>query len=506
MKRTANLIKSRSAAPNVAILNMASALRPGGRFLDGGNTQEEFLCSRTTLYSTLCDSFYSLPDVGAVWSPDVLVFRDNDGIDLARHDRYFVDVISSSMFRFPSNTDSAVRAFESCSCGVSYCDRHRDLVLRKMKAVMRIAQQKGVRKLVLGAWGCGNYGNPVREVAKAWRKVIAGAPRQRRPNAECWQGISEVVFAVPDRAMVKEFEMAFEDILAPETPARSPSETHDDSGFDHRMITSDAQLDQLILRIAETELQIDQTSSWRLKAQHRERLSGMKRDLNAGMKNKNAVGNEVESESETNETTEEESGSESFVMAGVPASDGEEQTFYNFDDLSSASSSSPTSSRCGRAGSETYEFQPPRHSRHTGAREGRAERQSTGTEHDSADELAKHRDGHRRRHHRGSHVSVSSRARFDPDSGWFQGSVDELSRELMLGRCGAGGKDDGDSGWSRLGDDCLDDGDESPSVLGEDGEGSLRGRRSQHRRAAVGSDDAVVLSEDVPWGFFPKLR
>jgi hypothetical protein len=39
--------------PNVVVLNMASPMRPGGGFLDGANSQEEFLCARTSLYPSL---------------------------------------------------------------------------------------------------------------------------------------------------------------------------------------------------------------------------------------------------------------------------------------------------------------------------------------------------------------------------------------------------------------------------------------------------------------------
>jgi hypothetical protein len=60
-KRTAPTSRTQ-IRPNVAVLNMASPIRPGGGFLDGANSQEEFLCARTTLFPSLWDSFYRLPD------------------------------------------------------------------------------------------------------------------------------------------------------------------------------------------------------------------------------------------------------------------------------------------------------------------------------------------------------------------------------------------------------------------------------------------------------------
>ncbi|POR35900.1 Uncharacterized protein TPAR_03890, partial [Tolypocladium paradoxum] len=63
---------SRPRPARVAILNMASPLRPGGGVLTGATSQEEQLCTRTTRYASLRESFYRLPDVGGVLTPDVL--------------------------------------------------------------------------------------------------------------------------------------------------------------------------------------------------------------------------------------------------------------------------------------------------------------------------------------------------------------------------------------------------------------------------------------------------
>ena len=87
----------------LAILNLASPLRPGGGFLNGATAQEEALCMRTTLYPALKEEFCRLPEVGAVYTPDVLMFRSHlPGYpDLPKYNRFFVDVVTSAMHRMP---------------------------------------------------------------------------------------------------------------------------------------------------------------------------------------------------------------------------------------------------------------------------------------------------------------------------------------------------------------------------------------------------------------------
>ncbi|KAF1999978.1 hypothetical protein P154DRAFT_599879 [Amniculicola lignicola CBS 123094] len=199
---------------NVCILNMASPLRPGGGILSGATSQEEFLCARTTLLASLRDSFYRLPEVGAVFSPDVLVFRDARGLgdalgELGKEERFWVDVVSAGAVRLPDLGDG-----DAGEKRLGWKDNQ--MVERKMRAVLRIMVQKGVRRCVLGAWGCGAYGNPVGDVARAWRKVLlaeekdgSGKGSRKGDGLETWDGLEEVVFAISNGKMAREFAGAW---------------------------------------------------------------------------------------------------------------------------------------------------------------------------------------------------------------------------------------------------------------------------------------------------------
>jgi len=323
--------------PNVCVLSMASPLRPGGGFTDGATSQEEFLCMRTTLYPSLWDDFYRLPEIGGVVTADVLVFRDStpDAEDLGKRDRFFVDVITSAMIRFPeTNTQRETEEKGGCTCGVSYCDRDRDLVTRKMRAVLRMAQNQGAERLVLGAWGCGAYGNPVKEVAKIWKRVLCGTARK----PESWTGIKEIVFAITDRNTAKEFEKCFSDVLTPTTETASPPS----EAFPLERVPTNPekevsdQVDELVTKIQETEMQLDQVRNPRSKARLREVLD----DLNKKLSQVGATPN-----SDDDEPLNDDLDTSDIDLEGVQNSDPEDVSYYHFDedDVASSGSVSPAS-------------------------------------------------------------------------------------------------------------------------------------------------------------------
>lgn len=170
-----NLLKGDNVGRDrIAILSMASELRPGGGFLTGANSQEESLCMRTTLYASLRDEFYRLPELGCVYTPDVCVFRGrydhgtDDGHPSSHvnpvKNWWFTDVISCAAVRGPDGEET----------GQYSGDEQRDAMREKIKCILRVAVMHGCRRLVLGAFRCGAFGNPSKEVAELFRRALLG--------------------------------------------------------------------------------------------------------------------------------------------------------------------------------------------------------------------------------------------------------------------------------------------------------------------------------------------
>lgn len=260
----------KAAPPKVAVLSMASPLRPGGGVFTGATSQEESLCVRSTLYPSLREEFYRLPPLGSIYTPDVLVFRDEGNKDLSKRDRFYVDVISCAALRFPELEGGR---YEKAA--------DREQMWGKMRAVMRAAVQGGVSKVVLGAWGCGAYGNPVEEIADAWRRVlIASAGKGGRGNKEEWDGVEEVVFAISTKHAEGEhqlevFRKVFEGVAIEEEIGEIPTEA--EVNREDETLAED--IHDLEEAIKLKESQLDQIRNEDLRKRVAEVLVKLKREL-----------------------------------------------------------------------------------------------------------------------------------------------------------------------------------------------------------------------------------
>jgi uncharacterized protein (TIGR02452 family) len=173
----------------VAVLNLASERSPGGGWQNGAMAQEEALCYRSSLYLSLHKSYYPIPSLSAIYSPEVLIIRDASS---AGHTLRCSDipscpvtsVISIAALRHPSLTYDGKR-FKN--------EGQRAETKRKIRLVLRLAASKKHTKLVLGALGCGVFNNPPREVAKCFLEVF----REPEFSGGWWE---EIVFAVLDNA------------------------------------------------------------------------------------------------------------------------------------------------------------------------------------------------------------------------------------------------------------------------------------------------------------------
>lgn len=180
-------------------LNMASATSPGGGFLSGGRAQEEYLCRSTALYACLRNNpmysreeFHANPfyDDYVIYSPDVVVFRDDDGELMDRP--HLCSIITS-----PAVFAAAVHRYMPKRAG-----EIEGAMWKRILKLLAVAHAHGHEALVLGAWGCGAFGNDGQMVAGLFKKALG----------ENYAGsFKKVVFAITDWSPEKRYIGPFQE-------------------------------------------------------------------------------------------------------------------------------------------------------------------------------------------------------------------------------------------------------------------------------------------------------
>ena len=171
------------------VLNFANAHFPGGGFWFGASSQEETLCRRSSLYLSLqsfeAKKMYRLNNRHPrllesdffVLSPDVVVFRGKDGNVL--REPYMISVLSA-----PAPNLRGLAFFSSRG-------RIREAIQRKIRIMLSIAERYQYHQLVLGAWGCGAFGNDPKVVSECFRSELVDRGRIKH--------FDKVVFAIKDK-------------------------------------------------------------------------------------------------------------------------------------------------------------------------------------------------------------------------------------------------------------------------------------------------------------------
>lgn len=174
----------------VAVLNLASERHPGGGWQKGALAQEEALCFRSSLYLSLHRTYYPLPSQSTIYSPNVLLIRNalTEG-----HQLYSQDIPVSELPITSVISVAGIRHPAVSTTGRYRWDEDREITKNKIRCVLRVAAQQGHSKLVLGALGCGVFGNPPTEVANCFLDVF----KEEEFQGGWWE---DIVFAVLDNA------------------------------------------------------------------------------------------------------------------------------------------------------------------------------------------------------------------------------------------------------------------------------------------------------------------
>lgn len=152
------------------IMNFANAHHAGGGFLLGANAQEEAICRCTSLYASITSEaagemyHYNNTHISSVesdymlFSPNVTVFRDGGC-------QFLAAPVLVSVMTVPAPNRRGAALFASA-------DKIGAAMYRRISIMLRFAAQRGIRNLVLGAWGCGAFGNDPAAVSGFFRRAL----------------------------------------------------------------------------------------------------------------------------------------------------------------------------------------------------------------------------------------------------------------------------------------------------------------------------------------------
>lgn len=184
---------------DVVALNFASAHTPGGGFLAGAIAQEEDLARCSGLYNCLkskpifynenilCDDSFYTDNI--IYSPKVPFFRDEHLLFL--EEPFLVSIITSPApnIRSMENVDQQLLNIT--------------LQYRAVK-ILTIAEHQGHKNIILGAWGCGAFGNSPEMVANCFKYALEVVP-----------AFENVCFAIYERDEAKPLLETFKRCLVP---------------------------------------------------------------------------------------------------------------------------------------------------------------------------------------------------------------------------------------------------------------------------------------------------
>ena len=169
----------KNTSNNIAILNFASYKYPGGMFLEGSKAQEECICHESTLFNVLRNftDYYAynkehlnraLYTDRALYSPDIIFERNGE-------------ILKASVITCAAPNKTTAQKYQKVTDEENYC-----ILDKRIKFILKIASLHNVDTLILGAWGCGVFGQEAKKVAELFKK-----------NLEENNTFTKVLFAIP---------------------------------------------------------------------------------------------------------------------------------------------------------------------------------------------------------------------------------------------------------------------------------------------------------------------
>lgn len=192
----------------VLVLNMANPVHPGGGVRRGARAQEEDLCRNSSLLLSLesksVAKYYEYNRVlntymgsdAMIITPEVEIIRNANGQLLNETTVVSVLTCAAPMVR---------RGKEGMSE-----KEYRYMIYHRIIGMLKCAAYFGYKNLVLGAWGCGAFGNDARLMSDLFYKALKELDFHGLKEKDLFQDITFAVLdRTPEQYNFKEFDRNF---------------------------------------------------------------------------------------------------------------------------------------------------------------------------------------------------------------------------------------------------------------------------------------------------------
>lgn len=146
----------------VAILNMASAKRPGGGVINGARAQEECLFRCSNLSVSISPKFYPLQEDEALYTKNAIFFKDKN------YD--YIYPITVDVITIPAVNLNNIAKYDD----LHKTNNYEKLTKDKIRLMLSMAILNETRILILGAWGCGVFKNDPTTMAQYFYDILIG--------------------------------------------------------------------------------------------------------------------------------------------------------------------------------------------------------------------------------------------------------------------------------------------------------------------------------------------
>lgn len=179
---------------NILVLNLANPFNPGGGVRQGARAQEEDLCRKSSLLLSLesqeAQKYYNyniaqntyMGTDAMMFTPNVEIIRDENGALL--DETVVVSVLTCA-------APLVIYGKEGMSE-----EEYRCMVYNRIVKMLKCSAYFGYKHLVLGAWGCGAFGNDAKVISDVFYKALKEIEYCRMREKDLFRRIE---FAVLDK-------------------------------------------------------------------------------------------------------------------------------------------------------------------------------------------------------------------------------------------------------------------------------------------------------------------